>query len=96
MADGLDSAESAAIALKELGLMIRRAREIKDISQFCLAKELGLSTGQSISNIERGIVAVPKPHIRPICKILGLNTEEVIDRVVSVERTRLRSMGVIR
>lgn len=76
-------------AKKDLGTIIRRARESKAISQLCLASDLRLTTPQLISNIERGLVTLPPCHVIRISEVLGLNQSELVERIVEIERNKI-------
>jgi ribosome-binding protein aMBF1 (putative translation factor) len=41
---------------KNIGKLVKAAREVKGLSQTQLSKELGYKNGQFVSNIERGII----------------------------------------
>lgn len=55
---------------KRLGAHVRTLREYQGLSQGDVAKALGLSTNQYVSNIERGIAEPPHYYIRYVIKNL--------------------------
>lgn len=61
-----------------IGLVIKKQREKKGITQ----RELGLALGlcdQSISNIERGISGLSAKHYHACAKALGLPFRQLLD-----------------
>lgn len=75
--------------LIEMGKVVRAAREKAGMSQFCLAKALGLSSGQSISNIERGLVALPAAHVGSVSRILKVDQDVLVNLLLELQRIRL-------
>lgn len=58
--------------MTRIGDLIRIYREQSNISQTKLARKLGYTTGQYVSNIERGLCSVPIDKIEKLEKILDL------------------------
>lgn len=81
-------AEIGSVA-RDIGQLIRVARLDKGISQLCLAYELGLTSGQIISEIERGVKRPPRSCLKHLCEVLGLNAEVILDKMLSIERIKL-------
>lgn len=77
------------LALKEFGTMLKRAREEAGMSQFALGVELGLGNGQFISNIERGLRALPAKHIHHIAGALNLSENDLTDHLIRVHALRI-------
>ncbi len=80
------------IAKRELGELIKNARIAQGISQLCLAAELGLTSGQAISNLERGIGALSPRHIVRMTEVLKVDRaqlEAAFERI-AVARARLQ------
>lgn len=57
---------------KKSNKLLYEARKRIGLSQGQLAKALGLSTAQYISNIERGLCPVPIRKVKKFCKILKI------------------------
>lgn len=76
---------------KKPGDMVREARERFDLSQTAVAQMLGLSSGQSISNIERGVVTIPSVYVGPISAALGIDPAALIDSLVEDYRAFIES-----
>lgn len=70
------------------GKIIRDAREALNISQADLAGKLGLENAQSISNIERGLTGVPRKYVFEMCKVLKIDTHELIDAMLEDMRNK--------
>lgn len=56
----------------ELGQFLRKKREAVGLTQWGLALMLGHSTGQLVSNVERGVVLVPQASIRQWARAVGI------------------------
>jgi transcriptional regulator with XRE-family HTH domain len=52
--------------------LLRKARTKKGLSQSEVAKRLGYSSPQFISNWERGLSSPPIPKLKKLCKIYDL------------------------
>jgi transcriptional regulator with XRE-family HTH domain len=61
----------------ELGLKIKKLRELKNFTQEYMAEELNL-TQSGYSKLESGKIDVPYQRLEQISKILGLRLEEVV------------------
>ncbi len=55
----------------KLGILIRKARQNKGLSQQNMADDLGLSVA-SFSNIERGITDITVSRLNEICMLLNM------------------------
>ena len=77
------------LALKEFGSMLKKAREQAGLSQFALGVHLGLDNGQFISNIERGLRALPAKHIHHIASALNLSENDLTDHLIRVHALRI-------
>jgi transcriptional regulator with XRE-family HTH domain len=71
-----------------IGMVIRRAREKRQMSQKELSERLGLTSSQFISNIERGLAAPPIHFFPVLHKLLGLSEEEFVEALVTRYRRR--------
>jgi transcriptional regulator with XRE-family HTH domain len=69
-----------------LGTLIKKRRLELGISQAKLSKMLNFSTGQLISNIERGACGFPKKRLKKLCRCLLLDQSLVLN--VCLEETR--------
>jgi transcriptional regulator with XRE-family HTH domain len=69
------------------GSYLKTAREKRNITQSELAKRLGYSTSQFISNWERGLCDPPLDAIPEISQFLGLSKRDVVS--VILEQTKL-------
>jgi transcriptional regulator with XRE-family HTH domain len=72
----------------EIGRLVAEARAKKEISQFALARELGLASGQSISNIERGVIQVPEKKIDRLAEILELEANQLWNLTLELRKLR--------
>ena len=62
-----------------VGKLIKERREKINASQHCIAGFFGYSSGQYISNIERGVCSFPLGKARSLRKLLGINKHEMQD-----------------
>ena len=75
-----------------IGKYLRQKREALNITQGFIAEKLGYSSSQFISNWERGVCGPPAhdmKKIKKLIKILQVEPEDYIDRVIKEERLRL-------
>jgi transcriptional regulator with XRE-family HTH domain len=63
----------------------------KKMSQSDLAAKLGYTTGQFISNIERGLADLPADKLSTVCQLLNIPKEEMCDAVVADYRLHIQS-----
>lgn len=62
----------------KLGKFIRKRRIELNFSQRDLMFKLGLTSSQSISNVERGLVSLPIKHFKAISIVLKVPVEELV------------------
>lgn len=73
-------------ARKELGQQLRRLRLDAGKTQWAVARRLGYSTAQFISNWERGLSVPPTSAIRPLAEAFGVKPRELVDMIyVAIE-----------
>lgn len=73
---------------KAFGLFIKTKREAANKSQADVARELGYSTSQFVSNIERGAAPLPIFKIKAMAKAIDADAKELFqlfDKVRSTE-----------
>lgn len=58
-----------------IGERIRIIREARQLSQEGFAHSIGLESGQSVSRMERGVVAPTEKNIKMICSMHGVRRE---------------------
>jgi len=83
---------------KQLGRFLKKKRQKLAITQGELAKKLGFSSSQFISNIERGVADIPANRITDFAVAFGVETSElakfvsdsVSDKVVKKTKTKLK------
>ncbi len=68
---------------KELGKWIKDRREQINMTQASLARNLGYDNAQIISNIERGVSAIPQKRIPDFAEALKSDPVELNFRVLS-------------
>lgn len=61
-------------------------------TQWELARELGYTSPQYISNIERGQCAYPLEAIPKLCKLFSLDINMVIERYSQIEKNVMKSV----
>lgn len=74
---------------EEVGTFLRDARVAKGLTQGYVAKQLGYSSPQFISNFERGIALPPVKKLKLIIKLYGLSATALIDVINAAERAIL-------
>jgi transcriptional regulator with XRE-family HTH domain len=65
--------------MTRVGSLIKKHRHRQQITQASIATQLGFSTIQFISNLERGIALVPDNKIKKLCKLLDLQPKVMCD-----------------
>jgi len=73
-----------------LANIVKTKREKLGISQFKLAKDLGYTTPQFVSNFERELAGIPLSKLKKLSKILKLSTNEMRDALVSEYETEIK------
>lgn len=83
------------VALKKLferlGLYLKEKREAAGLSQSEVAKKLGYSSPQFISNCERGLCALPLDTLKTIIKLYSLSPSEVIELILEEQEKHMKS-----
>lgn len=74
-----------------MGKTIQIARSNADINQIDFAEALGWTSGQFISNIERGLASIPAAKFKKVAKILKINVELLVKAHLADEERRIRS-----
>lgn len=69
---------------------LKSARIVKQLSQSEVAKRLGYKNGQFVSNWERGLSTPPKRVIKDLCKIYGIEKEQMINLYVRAKIQELK------
>lgn len=64
------------------GRLLRQNRERLNLSQIELARLLGYTKAQFLSNVERGKCALPPKLVRPVASLFSIPEEVVKDAVV--------------
>ena len=72
-----------------MGKLIANQRRKKGISQIQLGKLLGYTTGQGISNVERGKSPLPPEAVNTIVLHLGIPRRTLFDGILSWKKTIL-------
>ena len=72
--------------------LLRTAREAANITQGELARMLGYTSPQMISNWERELCGAPLEIMPKLCKILGLKPSELVDMLTDEYRTRVKKV----
>lgn len=63
---------------QRFGFFLRQARERAELTQLEVARELGWSTAQFVSNFERGISSPPLKAVPTLCKLLGISRSDYL------------------
>ena len=75
--------------LKEFGQYLKVKREAAGLSQSEIARGLGYSSPQFISNFERGLCSPPLPALKKMVEYYGISRREVIELILRQERQYL-------
>lgn len=76
---------------QELGLLIRKYRQDKEMTQLDLAKKLGYDSTQFISLFERGVSKVPNNILGKLIVILGIPEKVVLQILIKDYELSLKS-----
>lgn len=71
---------------------VYKNRIASGLSQAELGEKLGHTSGQFISNIERGLAELPSEHIRHFCRITNASPIAYLRVKLEAERKRLRKI----
>jgi len=77
--------------MKDFSDYLRSERIKAGLSQAAVAKKLGYSTSQFISNWERGLVRPPLKAIKKLISIYKLNIDVVVDLYMQRSSNSLRN-----
>lgn len=81
----LSSRQPSKADLKQLGKIIRAARERKNLSLRAFAKDVGLSPSY-VSKVERGLTRAGTLTYEAMCELLGIDTKTVLSKAGFVDR----------
>lgn len=84
-------ARNERLLLKELGNYLKNKRTRSGLSQSEVAKGLGYSSPQFISNFERGLCAPPLPALKKIMNYYKLPKNEIIGFLLRQQRQYLEA-----
>ncbi len=74
---------------KEFGFYLKERREVAGLSQSEVARALGYSSPQFVSNFERGLCSPPLPALKKICELYKLVKKDLLERILRQEREYL-------
>lgn len=74
-----------------LGTLLKNKRIEKGITQMSLARDLGYSSPQFVSNWERGMCSPAFDTLPTVCKILGIPRKEIIEIIIDETRSELEA-----
>jgi transcriptional regulator with XRE-family HTH domain len=75
---------------KEIGSFLKNKRVQKQLTQGQVAKLMGYSSPQFISNIERGVCSPPLKSLKKIASIYEIPEEELIDFILVKQKVVLQ------
>lgn len=70
--------------------LIKSYRELANLSQAELAKKLGYTSPQFVSNIERGLSEMPTKKLKLLQKVLNIPTQKLIAMKLKPIKERLQ------
>ena len=74
---------------KKIGEYFRTRREAKGLTQEEIARFLGYSSKQIVSNWERGVCSPPLNQVSALIRVLGLDESEVAEVFIDATREEL-------
>ncbi len=74
---------------KQLGRFLRKKRIVAGLTQGELAKSLGFSSSQFVSNIERGVAAIPAPRVQDYSRTIGVDNKELSKLVLDASNDKV-------
>lgn len=77
--------------LREFGEFLKTKREAAKLSQSEVAKNLGYSSPQFISNFERGLCAPPLAALKRIAEVYKISRKELIGMMMAQQRQYLEA-----
>lgn len=93
------AADMVRLRKATVGELLRRKRAALGLHQSDVAAELGYTSGQFVSNWERGLGLPPPTALPRLAKVLKIDPSEIIEKVcifelqsVSMHRTMLARM----
>lgn len=63
--------------------LLKKARENSGLSQAEVARELGYSSPQFVSNWERGLSSPPVPKLKKLCKMYQLSIDQAYEAMLN-------------
>jgi transcriptional regulator with XRE-family HTH domain len=76
---------------KRIGSFLKQHRVKAGLTQSDVAQKLGYTSPQFISNIERGLCSAPVKHLKDFAKMYNLDTEELIQLLLTEHESILRT-----
>ena len=77
--------------MQEMGDFLRTRRRDFSMIQESLAKKLRVSA-KFVSKWERGLCLPPMDKLKRICKVLNISTDEMIDKLMEVQKKRISKL----
>lgn len=76
----------------ELGMYLKRKREISGLSQARVASILGYSSPQFVSNFERGLCSPPMKKLLKLVELYEIAPEEITELLMELQKRYLYSV----
>jgi transcriptional regulator with XRE-family HTH domain len=76
---------------EKLGTYLREKRATRGISQSDVAKKLGYTSAQFISNIERGLCSPPMSALRDLVDLYKIPKQEIFDFLMEIKKDEFKS-----
>jgi transcriptional regulator with XRE-family HTH domain len=84
-----------AVKYKTLGAYLKNARNKSNLSQWDVAKKIGYSSPQFISNLERGISSPPLKVLKILVDLYDISPREILE-VIAEEQERILKRNLIK
>lgn len=75
--------------MKKLAEALKQAREKAELSQGEVAKALGYSSPQFVSNMERGLCSIPPRKAAAFCKLTGMKPAKLRELMIETMTRQL-------
>lgn len=77
-------------ARKDIATLLRNRRVELGLTQHQVAKQLGYSSPQFISNWERGLANPPASNLKTLAKIYKMDPKELLDMLLETVQDKIR------
>ena len=87
--------KDTSVKYPSLGTFLKEARVARNLSQWDVAKKIGYSSPQFISNLERGISSPPLKLLRVLVDLYEISPRELV-QVIAEEQERILKQNLVK